>query len=267
VDYELQGKSVIVTGGASHIGRAIVLALAAERASVAILDKDEAQAEQTAVQARELGAAQAVVVPADLLDPDQNTAAVENAVAALGGLDVLVNNVGGSIPDFFSRMSLEQWRRELDLNLLAPIVATRAALDVFVPQKRGAVVSISSDAAWGEPRTAVYGAAKAGVVALMRSLAKEHGRDGIRFNSVAPGAILPPEEGEHSVGGESVWAQPTQIWQNDEQLESVRRQIPLRRMASANDVAHSVLFLASDRTAHQLTGQVLSVSGGFHMTS
>jgi 2-hydroxycyclohexanecarboxyl-CoA dehydrogenase len=267
MDYELAGKSVIITGGASHIGRAIALGFAREGSAIAILDRDAAQAELTAKHALELGATRADVVAADLSTPEPATRAVQDAIALLRGVDVLVNNVGGSIPNFFSRMPLSQWESEISLNLLTPIVVTRAVLDTFVAQQHGAVVSISSVAAWGEPRAAVYGAAKAGVNALMCSLAKEHGRDGIRFNTVAPGTVIADDVDEESIGTGSVWTNPSQIWASDEQLDSVRRQIPLRRLPRPEDIAEAVLFFASDRAAHQLTGQLLCVSGGFHTTT
>jgi len=267
VDLELSGRSVIVTGGASHIGRAIVLAFAREGSAVAVLDRDVEQAQVTAEAALEAGAPQAYVVPADLADPAVAAGAVATAIKLLGGVDVLVNNVGGSIPDFFSRMPLSQWESEIALNLLTPIVVTRAVLDHFVAQKRGSVVSISSIAAWGEPRASVYGAAKAGVNALMCSLAKEHGRDGIRFNTVAPGTVIAQPDQDDSIGAGSVWTNPSQIWANEAQLDSVRRQIPLRRLPEPDDIADAVLFLASDRVARQLTGQLLCVSGGFHMVT
>ena len=267
MDYGLAGKRVVVTGCASHIGRAIVLGFCREGCAVAVLDRDEPQATKTAQDGRAIGAERTFVVAKDLSRPESTEAAVRAAVDLLGGIDVLVNNVGGSIPDFFSRMPRSQWEDEIALNLLTPIVATRTALDSFMAQKGGTVVSISSIAAWGEPRASVYGAAKAGVNALMCSLAKEHGRDGIRFNTVAPGTVISDETDARSIGSGSVWTNPKQIWPTEEQLESVRRQIPLRRLPDADDVAEAVLFFASERTARQLTGQLLCVSGGFHMTT
>lgn len=260
--FELEGRSVIVTGGASNIGRAIVLGLAREGAKIAIIDRDPAQGRITAAEAGDLGAAQVEVIDADLTDLDQAASATQNAIDALGGLNVLVNNVGGSVPALFRDMPREQYLHEVNLNLMAPIVMTRTALDTLVPQGSGCVVSLASAAAWGEPRTAVYGAAKAGIVALTRSLAKEHGRHGLRFNAVAPGAVEP-----EGIGSGSLWATAGQIWQDDSQLASVLRQVPLRRLSTPDDVAYAVLFLASETTARQLTGQVLNVSGGFHMST
>jgi NAD(P)-dependent dehydrogenase (short-subunit alcohol dehydrogenase family) len=261
---DLAGRAVIVTGGASHIGRAIVLAFAGSGAAVVLIDKDGEQAARTAALAVGKGAARADVVVADLLDPAEAARAVREAVGRLSGLDVLVNNVGGPVPAFFRQTSVAQWQAQLDLNLLTPIVATGVALETFVPQRSGSVVSVGSISAWGEPRTAVYGAAKAGLIAFMRTLAKEHGRDGIRFNTVAPGVVLP--ESADDLGAESIWSDPGQVWQNPDQLESIRRHIPLRKTSTPADVAEAVLFFASERSAGQLTGQVLSVSGGFHMT-
>lgn len=259
---DLGDRPVLVTGGASNIGRAVVLAFAAEGARVAILDRDEAQAERTAAAARAVGAPAALVVPVDLVDAAAAAAAVKQAADALAGLEIVVNNVGGTRPGPFLEMGPEQWRVDLDLNLGATIAVTAAALKVLVAQGHGSVVSIVSDAAWGEAGLGVYGAAKAGVLSLMRSLAREHGRDGLRFNVVTPGVVLPEEP--EACGTGSMWRERSAVF-NDQQLQSMMRRQPLRRLSTGDDVAQAVLFLASERCARQLTGQVLSVSGGFVM--
>ncbi|MFF1553172.1 SDR family NAD(P)-dependent oxidoreductase [Rhodococcus erythropolis] len=268
MDLGLSGNRVIVTGGASHIGRAIVLGMAGEGAHVVIVDRDVEQADATAKAARARGAAGATVVGADLSATPNVIEAMKRAMDALGGVDTLVNNVGGaSRPDFFSKLTPADWEKELTLNLMSPTVATSAVLPQMVAQKGGCVVSTSSVSAWGEPRSAVYGAAKAGVMSLMRALAKEHGRDNIRFNSIAPGPVVPSEGDSDTFGSGSVWTNPKALWNDDEQLRSVMRQAPLRRLATAEDIANSVLFFASPRVATALTGQVLAVSCGFGMPS
>jgi NAD(P)-dependent dehydrogenase (short-subunit alcohol dehydrogenase family) len=129
----------------------------------------------------------------------------------------------------------------------------------MVERREGAIVSISSDAGFGEFRMADYGGMKAGVMSFMRTIAKEYGRYGIRANSVCPGLVL-PEEG--AIGEGSLWAVDTKM--GPSQVANIESGIPLRRRSEAVDVAWSVLFLASAQ-ARQLTGQVLSVSGGFAM--
>ena len=129
----------------------------------------------------------------------------------------------------------------------------------MVERRQGAIVSISSDAGFGEFRMGDYGAMKAGVMAFMRTIAKEYGRYGIRANSVCPGLVIPaPEE----IGSGSLWNQD--IGFGDKEIANMEASAALRRRSVASDIADSVVFLASER-ARQLTGQVVSVSGGFHM--
>ena len=133
----------------------------------------------------------------------------------------------------------------------------------MIERQSGAIVSISSDAGrMGEYREAVYSACKAGVIALSKSLARETGRYGLRFNMVCPGLVVPDQS--EVTGTESMWAQGMQDLFTDEILERVRRAYPLRRMGSAQEVANAVVFLASD-AASFITGQTLSVSGGYTM--
>jgi len=130
-------------------------------------------------------------------------------------------------------------------------------------QRRGAIVSISSDASrQGEAREAVYAAMKAGVNAFMKTIAKENGRVGIRANVVCPGVTIPEDDEE--VGDNSMWRDREAMF-SDEQLEKVARALPLRKLGRPRDVANAVVFLASDAVAGHITGQVLSVSGGYSM--
>lgn len=264
MDLEIAGEAAIVTGGASHIGRAIVLELAKEGVDVAVLDYDADQSERTVQEAVALGGGSCHAVEVDLTRPDMAAAAVAEAAEKLGRLDIVVNNVGGGLPAFFLDITHDQLLSELALNLIAPVVVTRAALPILRQQGKGSVITISSVAAWGEPRTSTYGASKAALNSLMRSLAKEYGRDSIRFNTVAPGAVS-FDGSDEAIGDKSIWLDPSQVWNSPDQLESVRRSTPLRALASPDDIARSVAFLASDAVAGRLTGQVLSVSGGFAM--
>lgn len=263
MDLGLAGRRVLVTGGASNIGRAVVLAFAAEHARVAIADADVDQANRTAKDALSLGAETAFVTVGDLADPARGAASVADACDALDGLDVLVNNVGGARPARFQTQDRLEWTQVLALNLVATLTITRAALDAMMRQGRGgSIVSISSDAAWGLPGWAAYGAAKAGVISFARSVALEYGRYDIRSNVVAPALVLP--SGDDAVGENSVW-RARQTMFSDDAIEVVRRRTPLRRLPTAEDVAAAVVFLASEPMAGQLTGQLLSVSGGARM--
>lgn len=262
MDLALRDRAVIVTGGGSNIGRAIVLGFAREGARIAIVDRDAPQAERTAERARALGAPLVEVVEADLARNEAAEAACRRAIDALGGIDVLAANVGGNWPKFFLETPPESWDTLLHWNLSATMSCTRAVLPAMVAQQRGSIVATASTAAFGEPRQSVYAAAKAGVVAFIKTIALEYGRYGIRANLVAPGLVIPDER--DTIGAESIWNDRQSIM-NDAQTAYVVRGTPLRRLSIAADIANSVLFLASDATGRQLTGQMLTVSGGFAM--
>lgn len=259
MDLGLNGCVVIVTGGASNIGRAIAQGFAAEGAHVAVFDRDVAMGERTTREIIAAGGA-ATFYGVDLTEQDATSQAVADVERDLGAVTVLVNNVGWNGPaKFFLDLDQARWDEAYRLNLLPTFIATRAALPRMVERRAGAVVSISSDAAFGEFRMSDYGAMKAGVLAFMRTIAKEYGRYGIRANSVCPGLVIPAAE---DIGSHSLWQQS--IGFGEREIANIEAGIPLRRRSTAADIAAAVLFLAS-APARQLTGQVLSVSGGFAM--
>lgn len=261
MDLELAQKTVIVTGGGSNIGRGICLAFARERVNLAIADIDEQQAGKTAEKARELGAAETLVVKTDVSNWEQVQAMVRKTTDTFGRVDVLVNNVGWTIDRLFVEKQREEWEKEVRLNLWGMINCTRAVLDDMIAHKRGAIVSIGSDAGrMGEFREGVYAACKAGVIALSKTLAREIGKHGIRLNVVCPGTTMPSSTEE--IGETSMWA--GSLWNTPEMRERIARAYPLRRIGQAEDVAKAVVFLASS-AASFITGQTLSVSGGYTM--
>lgn len=261
MDLALAGARVIVTGGASHIGQAIVWALADQGCVIAIVDHDIAQAERTAQGAVTRGA-KAIVVEADLAVEGVAEAACADAMVRLGGVDTLIVNAGSNRPDFFLKLDPAGWRRTLDLNLTAAMGATRAVLPAMMDRGGGGIVATASTAALGEQRQSVYAAAKAGLVAFMRTIALEYGRHGVRANLVAPGLTLP--DGEHALGAKSLWNDRDAVM-NGAQRDYVLKATPLRRLSKAEDIARAVIFLASPLAARQITGQVITVSGGFAM--
>jgi NAD(P)-dependent dehydrogenase (short-subunit alcohol dehydrogenase family) len=262
MDLELKGKSVLVTGGGSNIGRAITLAFAREGSNLTIADIDETQAGKTAELATQLGAASVQVVKTDVTRLDQVQAAFKAATDRHDGIDVLVNNVGWDQLFLFTQTTPEFWRKVIDINFFGVLNCTKTALDLMVPRKRGAIVSISSDASrQGEPREAVYGGAKAAVNSFMKTVARENGRNGIRCNVVCPGITVPLSSDE--VGGTSMWTGGETL--SAEQLEKVASGLPLRKVGRPQDIANAVVFLASNSAAGHVTGQVLSVSGGYTM--
>ncbi len=254
----------MVTGGGNNIGRAITLAFAAEGCNIGIGELNHDAGRRVVKEVKAMGTgATATVIDADVTDRAKSEAMIAEAISQLGSVDVLVNNVGWTIDRLFIEKSREEHVKEVDVNLWGAINCIHAALPHMIERQQGAVVSISSDAGrMGEYREAVYSACKAGVIALSKSLARETGRYGLRFNMVCPGLVAPPQE--EVVGTESMWAQGMEELFTEDVLERAKRAYPLRRMGTAQEVANAVVFLASD-AASFITGQTLSVSGGYTM--
>lgn len=257
MDLDLKGRAVIVTGGASNIGRGIALAFADEGAHVWIADRDAAQAQRVAEQRQGIR-----VHATDVTDPAAVGRLVEAVLAEHGGIDVLVNCAGWVMDRLFVEQPRDEWQREIDVNFWGFLNCTRAALDSMIERKRGCVVSIASDAGRiGEFREAVYSGTKAAIIATSKAIAREAGKHGIRVNTVCPGFVPPQAE---ATGSESMWTGELGAMFNDDVLQKVVRAYPLRRLGTPEDVANAVLFLASDRASY-ITGQTLSVDGGYVM--
>lgn len=263
MDLELAGRSVVVTGAGSNIGRAVALGFAAEGAALTLGDIDEEQTRAVAARAEGAGAPSARFVRTDVTDLEQAFALMNAAARDGGTIDVLVNCVGWDQLRYFTDTTPELWQKIIQVNYVGVLNCTKAALEHMIPARRGSIVSISSDASrQGEPREAVYGGTKAAINSFMKTIAKENGRAGIRCNVVCPGVTIPEEDDE--VGELSMWRDKDAMF-TAEQLERVARALPLRKIGRPGDVANAVLFLASDAVAGHVTGQVLSVSGGYSM--
>lgn len=259
MDLGLTDRGVVVTGGASNIGRAISLGFAAEGARVLIADIDEAQARAVAA---EDPAGRIAQRRTDVTDAADVTAAIDQAVETLGSVDVLVNCAGWTVDRLFVDKPRSEWEREIDIDMWGFINATRAVLDHMIERGSGSIVSIASDAGRiGEWREAVYSGTKAAVIAMSKAIAKEVGRYGITLNVVCPG--FTPGERETS-GEHSIWRAEQGAQFDEETLRKVARSYPLRRLGTPEDVLGPVLLLASDRASY-VTGQTLSVSGGYTM--
>jgi NAD(P)-dependent dehydrogenase (short-subunit alcohol dehydrogenase family) len=264
MDLGLADARVVVTGGASNIGRGIVHAFAAEGARIVINDIDEPQAKKVRDEAFDRGAAEVDVVIADLTVPGAAEAAVGAAQVRWGGVDVLVNNAGWSVPGFVATdTDRDKWQRTIEINLFSAIAATQAAIPPMKEAGGGAIVFIASDAAFGQIRQGVYGASKAAMVAIARTTAREHGRHGIRSNIVCPGLVIP--EGPEAVGASSLWAVGQDEVFNPKQIDFMLKDTPLRRLTTAEDIGRAVLWFSSPLAARQVTGQLVSVSGGYNM--
>jgi len=259
MDLGLTGQVAIVTGGASNIGREISMRLAAEGARVVIFDRDEDMAERTATEIRARGG-DASTYAVDLTDAPATQAAVDAVSADVGPVAVLVNNVGwNGKAGFFLELPPERWERAYQLNLYPTLNATRAVLPGMVERRAGAIVSIASDAGFGELRMGDYGPMKAGVMAFARIIAREYGRYGIRSNTVCPGLVIPAGD---AIGAGSLWQ--ADIGFAEKQISDIKHATPLRRRPEAVDIANTVVWMASE-PARMLTGQLVSVSGGFNM--
>jgi 2-hydroxycyclohexanecarboxyl-CoA dehydrogenase len=245
----LAGRLALVTGGARGIGAATAHRLVADGARVAILDVLEEQGHAVAE------AVHGVFVHCDMANPESVRGAVRSVEAALGGLDVVVSNAGIDILGPFTSSDPATWEAVLDVNLRGPLHLCHAALPLLVRRGGGRVVLVSSDAARvGSSGEAVYAACKAGLIALAKTLAREHARDGITANAVCPG----PTDTQLLHGLMASSEEGKRI------LDAVVRQIPLRRLARPEEIANAVAFLVGDESAY-ITGQTLSVSGGLTM--
>lgn len=263
MDLGLQEKSVIVTGGASNIGRAIVLKFAEEGANITIADLDTEAGERVAKTARELGAANVQVIKTDVTDLANVQSMFQQTVDAYGGIDCLVNNVGWDKLMFFSETTPDLWEKLIKINYVGNLNCTKTALEHMVPNGGGSIVSISSDASrQGEPREAVYGGLKAATNSFMKTIAKENGRHNIRCNCVCPGVTVPDTVDETSEN--SMWVDKDSMFTED-QFAAIAKSLPLKRIGKPADVANPVVFLSSQKAAGFITGQVLSASGGYSM--
>ena len=264
MDLGLANKTVIVTGGASNIGRGIVLAFAKEKSNVVIADIDEPQAKKVAEVVKSLGGKPMPIV-CDVGDWDSVQSMVKKVLNEFKTIDVLVNNVGWTIDRLFIEKPREEWEREIKLNYWSVINCSRAVLDHMIERKYGKIVSVASDAGrMGEYREAVYGGCKGAVISLSKAIAREIGRYNININVVCPGATAPTNF-EEEVGAGSMWSSPeAKMMVSPEIMEKMAKGYPLRRIGKSEDVANAVVFLASD-AASFITGQTLSVSGGYTM--
>lgn len=264
MDLELSDARVVVTGGGANIGRGIAHAFAREGARVLVVDIDTDRAERVRDELGELGATDAAALGLDLTAEGAGEAVVGRVTEDWGGIDTLVNNAGWSEPGWFAQQTdRELWRRTIEVNLFSAIDCTQAALGPMREAGRGAIVFLSSDSAFGAIRQGIYGSTKAGLISLARTVAREHGRHGIRSNVVAPGLVMPPDD--VPVGEHSVWARGKDAMFTSEQVESVVRTQALRRPTTADDVGNAAVWLASDTAARQVTGQVVAVGGGSSM--
>ncbi len=248
VSIDLSGRSAIVTGAGRGIGREAALLLARAGADLTIADIDERSARCVADEAQALGV-RAIGVRTDITQVQDAQAMAQRALEAHGRIDILVNNAARWTTKLFKDMTPEDYDTDIRVALYGTMYASRAVLDTMTENKYGRIVNLISDAGRvGEPYLTAYSAAKGGVAAFTKALAKEVGRYNITVNGVAPGIT-------HTAGAQA-------FIEGAGGEEKIARSYPLRRLAHPVDIANAILFLACDLSAY-MTGQIFSVDGGY----
>jgi 3-oxoacyl-[acyl-carrier protein] reductase len=244
----LAGKMALVTGAGQGIGRAIAIALAEAGAKVAVNSATEKNCSAVADAIRAAGG-EAIAIAGDVADSAFCQKMVDDTIAQLGGLHILINNAGVTRDGLLMRMKDEDWERVIDTNLKSAFLLTRAAARPLMKNRWGRIVNITSIVGIiGNPGQANYCASKAGMIGLTKSVAKELASRNITVNAIAPGFIRTRMTDEL----------------NDEQKNALLGQIPAGRFGEPEDIAGMTVFLCTEAAAY-ITGQVIEVTGGLGM--
>lgn len=243
--FNFEGKTAIVTGGGTGIGRAIALELAKGGCAVAICARRSEPLEETAAAIKALGG-RCFAAPVDVANGTAAAEFVAKTIAEFGKLDILVNNAGVTRDNLLMRMSEDEWDTVIDTNLKGTFNFCKAAIRPMMKQRSGSIVCISSIVGlMGNPGQCNYAASKGGVIAFAKSIAKEAAARGVRVNAIAPGFVK----------SAMTDALPEEL--RGKMLEG----IPLARFGEPEDIAGAVAFLCSDAASY-ITGQVIGVNGG-----
>ena len=235
---QLQRKTALVTGGGSGIGREIALGLAAEGAAVTIADIEQAKAKQVEREARDLGL-QVIAHRANVAEEDDVEMVVQAVVDAFGTLDILINNAGTASWGLVAESAVKDWDRVIAVNLRGTFLCSRAALRHMIPRRTGKILNIASGLGIrGSPGGAAYGASKAGIINLTKSLALEVATYGINVNAITPGLT------------------DTDIWRASESREQIEQRLRLGLIGQPADIVQTVVFLCSD-AGRMVSGAVI----------
>ncbi len=241
----LENKVAIITGAGSGIGREAALLFAKEGAKVVVADINEKGGQKTVAEIKETGG-EGFFVKLDVTKKEESKKMVKDTLEKYGGIDVLINNAGITQDALVLKMTEEQWDRVIGINLKGVFNCIQAVVEVMINRGNGVIINTSSIVGLnGNVGQVNYAAAKAGLIGMTKTLAKELGKKGIRVNAVAPGFIKTPMTS----------AVPEKI------LEMMTEKTPLRRLGDAKDVAYAYLYIASDEAAF-VNGAVLCVDGG-----
>lgn len=243
----LKDKIAIVTGASRGIGKATALALATEGATVVVNYASNSQAAEAVVAEITQAGGKAIAMKADVSQSEEVDKLISETKKTLGRIDVLVNNAGITRDTLLLRMKLEDWQAVINLNLTGVFLCCKAASKIMLKQKSGRIINIASvSGQTGNPGQANYSAAKAGVIGLTKTLAKEFASRGVTVNAVAPGFI------------------DTDMT-SDLKADEILKFIPLARYGKPEEIAGMIRFLAADDSANYITGQVFNVDGGMVM--
>ncbi|MEC4676534.1 MAG: 3-oxoacyl-[acyl-carrier-protein] reductase [Nitrospirota bacterium] len=245
---EFKGQTVMVTGGAQGIGKAIAESFAGKGANLVIADISLGAAEATAGEIAAQGV-KARALKLDVSKSEEIQSAFREIIKEFGKLDVLVNNAGITRDSLILRMKEEDWDTVISVNLKGVFLCTKEAVKIMVKQRYGRIVSIASVVAFmGNPGQANYSASKAGIIGLTKTTAREYAARGITVNAVAPGFIATAMTDEL----------------NENIKQEMLKSIPAGKFGSVDDVANAVVFLTSPEAGY-ITGQVIHVNGGMYM--
>ena len=244
-----ENKTVLVTGGSRGIGKEIALKFAKQGYDVIINYVSDKTDTEELKKELEANGGKALIVKADVTNPEQIENLVKTAIETFGKIDVLVNNAGITKDNLLMRMSEEEFDKVIEVNLKGTYLMTKAVTKYMMKKRQGSIINLSSVVGvTGNAGQCNYAATKAGIIGFTKSVAKELASRNIRANAIAPGFIA---------------TDMTDVL-SDEIKETIQNQIPLKRMGNAKEVAELAYFLGSEQSSY-ITGQVIHVDGGMVM--